>query len=81
MIVSEQHRYSIRVLLICLFGWTIANMDQSFFGYAIPAIMAEFDVDLVFIGLILTVAFLISVEKHYLQSACRLLPPLWASIV
>ena len=61
MIVSEQHRYSIRVLLICLFGWTIANMDQSFFGYAIPAIMAEFDVDLVFIGLILTVAFLVSV--------------------
>ena len=61
MRLTEQYSYSLRVLAICLFGWTIANMDQSFFGYAIPSIMEEFDVDLVFIGLILTAAFMVSV--------------------
>lgn len=61
MSVLNQDRYSIKVLLICLFGWTLANMDQSFFGYAIPEIMAEFEVDLVFISFILTAAFLVSV--------------------
>ena len=61
MRLAEQHSYSLKVLGICLFGWTIANMDQSFFGYAIPSIMEEFDVDLVFIGFILTGAFLVSV--------------------
>ena len=61
MQLLEQYSYSLKVLAICLFGWTIANMDQSFFGYAIPSIMEEFNVDLVFIGVILTAAFLVSV--------------------
>lgn len=53
-------RYSGRVFLVCLIGWILTNMDQSFFGYAVPPIMAEFDVPLVAIGQILSAAFILA---------------------
>ena len=52
--------YSLKVLVLCLLGWTLANMDQSFFGYAIPSLMTEFEIDLVVIGTILSVAFILA---------------------
>ena len=52
--------YSLKVLTLCLIGWTLANMDQSFFGYAIPSLMTEFEIDLVIIGIILSVAFILA---------------------
>lgn len=52
--------YSIKVLILCLIGWTLANMDQSFFGYAIPSLMTEFEIDLVIIGTILSAAFILA---------------------
>ena len=52
--------YSLKVLVLCLMGWTLANMDQSFFGYAIPSLMTEFEIDLVVIGTILSVAFILA---------------------
>ena len=30
------------IFFICLFAWTLTNLDQSLFGYAIPGILAEF---------------------------------------
>nr|WP_269745565.1 MFS transporter [Sphingomonas sp. Y57] len=48
------------IFLTCLFVWTLSNMDQSLFGYAIPGILQEFDVPLTTIGTILTVSFLFS---------------------
>jgi len=52
--------YGRRVFFICLLGWILTNMDQSFFGYAVPAIMAEFDIGLVTIGQILSAAFILA---------------------
>ncbi len=46
------------VLLLSLFAWTMSNLDQSLFGYAIPGILAEYQVGLEVVGLILTAGFL-----------------------
>ena len=50
--------YFLQVFGICLFGWTLANMDQAFFGYAIPPIKAAFDIGDAEIGYILSASFL-----------------------
>ncbi len=52
--------YGRRVFLICLLGWVLTNMDQSFFGYAVPKIMAEFNIGLITIGQILSAAFILA---------------------
>jgi MFS family permease len=52
--------YGRRVFFICLLGWILTNMDQSFFGYAVPEIMAEFDIGLITIGQILSAAFVLA---------------------
>ena len=46
------------VFLFSLFAWTMSNLDQSLFGYAIPGILTEFQVGLDVVGLILTVGFI-----------------------
>jgi MFS family permease len=51
----------VRILLICLVAWTLTNLDQSLFGYAIPGLMAEFDITLEFIGVILSICFLFTI--------------------
>ena len=43
---------------VCLLGWALTNMDQALFGYAIPGIMAEFDIGLDGIGWILSISFI-----------------------
>jgi putative MFS transporter len=49
-----------RVFAICLIGWILTNMDQSFFGYAVQPIMAEFQIPLTTIGQILSAAFVLA---------------------
>ena len=49
-----------KVLIISLLAWTLTNMDQAFFGYAIPGILAEFNLPLEAVGVILTVSFVIA---------------------
>jgi len=49
-----------KVLIISLLAWTLTNMDQAFFAYAIPGILAEFDLPLEAAGIILTISFVIS---------------------
>ena len=46
------------VLIFSVFAWTMSNLDQSLFGYAIPGILGEFQVGLDVVGLILTVGFI-----------------------
>lgn len=50
--------YFLQVFGICLLGWTLANMDQAFFGYAIPPIKETFAIGDPEIGLILSASFL-----------------------
>ena len=48
------------VFFVCFAAWTLANMDQALFGYAIPGVLSEFDLPLSAAGLILTVSFLVA---------------------
>ena len=50
--------YFLQVFGICLFGWILANMDQAFFGYAIPPIKLDFAIGDQEIGYILSASFL-----------------------
>jgi MFS family permease len=45
------------VVGICLLAWTLTNMDQALFGYAIPGILTEFHQPLQTIGTMLTISF------------------------
>lgn len=49
-----------RILAFSLTAWTISNLDQSLFGYAIPDILGEFHADLSAIGYILAISFAIA---------------------
>lgn len=48
------------IFFACLAAWTLTNMDQSLFGYAIPGILSEFELPLSAAGNILAIAFLTS---------------------
>jgi len=49
---------SASVFALCLFAWTLTNMDQALFGYAIPGILGEFQQPLQMIGTVLTISFI-----------------------
>lgn len=49
-----------KVLFVSFVAWTLTNMDQAFFGYAIPGILEEFNLPLEAAGLILTVSFMVA---------------------
>ena len=49
-----------KILIICFIAWTLTNMDQAFFGYALPGILAEFNLPLQAAGTILTISFVLS---------------------
>jgi len=55
--LKELSKYSLYVFAIMLFAFTLANMDHSFFGYAVPGIIEEFNVNIDIIGYILTISF------------------------
>ncbi len=54
---SELRGYSMFVFLMCLLGWSLASMDQSLFGYAIPGIKEEFGSSVTDIGWVLFASF------------------------
>jgi len=58
--VTQIRGYPLFVFFVCLIGWTLTNIDQSLFGYAIPGIREEFDKDLTAIGRILSLSFLLA---------------------
>jgi len=45
-----------KVLIVSLLAWTLTNMDQAFFAYAIPGILLEFNLPLEAVGIILTIS-------------------------
>ncbi|MFK8052975.1 MAG: MFS transporter [Woeseiaceae bacterium] len=51
---------NLRILIISFVAWTLTNMDQAFFGYAIPGILTEFNLPLEAVGLVLTISFVAS---------------------
>ena len=46
-----------KTLAVAFAAWGLANMDQSLFGYAVPDLMAEFNIGLGVIGLIISASF------------------------
>jgi MFS family permease len=52
--------YPLLIFGVCLLGWTLTNLDQSLFGYAVPGIRREFGKDLSAIGWILSASFLLA---------------------
>ena len=55
--ITRRLGHSPAVFLVCLAVWTLTNMDQALFGYAIPGILTEFHLPLTVVGLVLTVSF------------------------
>ncbi|MBT7312535.1 MAG: hypothetical protein HN845_03135, partial [Halieaceae bacterium] len=51
--------YPLRAFLICMVAYTTAQMDLALFGYAVPAIRAEFELTLSEVMAIVSIAFLI----------------------
>ena len=58
--VSDSVRgYPLRAFVICLIAYTTAQMDLALFGYAVPAIRAEFGLTLSEVMAIVSAAFLL----------------------
>lgn len=57
---KTQNITNTKILIISFVVWTLTNMDQAFFGYALPGILAEFNLPLEAAGLILTVSFVVA---------------------
>ena len=53
------HGYPLRAFVICLIAYTTAQMDLALFGYAVPAIRAEFGLALSEVMAIVSMAFLL----------------------
>lgn len=56
-IYSDLKGYPLTVFCVALFAWSLANMDQAFFGFVIPDIRSEFAASLTDISWILTGSF------------------------
>ena len=59
--LAAMRGYPLRIFLICLFGLTLSNTDQSLFSYAIPGLLSEFELGLDAVGWILSISFVLSV--------------------
>ena len=57
---ESKNRFNRKILIVSFLAWTLTNMDQAFFGYALPGILQEFDLPLEAAGLILTVSFIVA---------------------
>ena len=57
---TQVRGYPLLIFGVCLLGWTLTNLDQSLFGYAVPGIRAEFGKGLDDIGWILTFSFILA---------------------
>jgi len=47
----------LRTFLICLCVWTIVNLEQSMFGYAMPAMVEDLGISIKTIGLVISLGF------------------------
>ena len=51
-------RTNTKILVIIFVAWTLTNMDQAFFGYAIPGILEKFNLPLEAAGIVLTISLM-----------------------
>lgn len=58
--ITSSSTTNVKILLISFVAWTLTNMDQAFFGYAIPGILTEFNLPLEAVGLVLTISFVVA---------------------
>jgi MFS family permease len=56
--MNSANKTWISVFAFSLIAWTMSNLDQSLFGYAIPGILGEYGVGLDVVGLMLTAGFI-----------------------
>ena len=56
--MNSANKTWISVFAFSLIAWTMSNLDQSLFGYAIPGILGEYRVGLDVVGLMLTAGFI-----------------------
>ena len=56
-VADYRWRTVLPVIGLCLLAWTFSSFDQSLFGYAIPGMMADFEVGLPAISLIMSMGF------------------------
>jgi MFS family permease len=47
----------LKIFLVCLAIWSLTNMDQSLFGYALPSILADLHISLDVVAVILSIGF------------------------
>ena len=59
LVSDRSRRYPLQAFFICLIAYTTAQMDLALFGYAVPAIRAEFALSLSEVMAIVSVAFLL----------------------
>lgn len=57
--VQEARGYPSRAFAICLAAYAFSQMDLALFGYAVPSIRAEFGVDLVVMGWVISGSFVL----------------------
>jgi MFS family permease len=50
-----------RILLVTVFASVLSNLDQSLFGYAVPSVMGDLNVDIAGIGWMISISFALSV--------------------
>jgi MFS family permease len=61
IVTAKSDRWRWTPLLIALAAWGLSNMDQSFFGYAVPGLMTSFGFSITSIGLLISAGFLFSI--------------------
>ncbi len=54
---GQDWRPALKIYGICLFGLVLSNVDQAFFGFAIPGLIKEFKIGLESVGVVLSVSF------------------------
>lgn len=64
----------LQVSLAAFIAWTLSNMDQSLFGYAVPQLMRDFDIGIDAIGLMLSASFVFAI---FSVTAIGVLTDLW----
>jgi MFS family permease len=59
--LSELRGMPLQVSAAAFIAWTLANMDQSLFGYAVPLLMKDFGIGIDAIGLMLSASFVFAI--------------------
>jgi MFS family permease len=59
--VGQLRGKPIRIFLFCVAIWSLSNMDQSLFSYAVPGILADLHIGLDVVAIMLSVGFVFTI--------------------